>query len=63
MHPYPAWSHTVGDVEAHHRTNLKNGLSEPEAAARLAQHGPNELKKPDPTSLWRWYWSSLTTRW
>lgn len=52
MHPYPAWSHSVGDVEAHHRTNLKNGLSEPEAAARLAEHGPNALKKPDPTSLW-----------
>ena len=51
MHPYPAWSHPVAEVEAHHRTNLKNGLSEPEAAARLAQHGPNELKKPEPTSL------------
>ena len=41
----------MAEVEAHHRTNLKNGLSEPEAAARLAQHGPNELKKPEPTSL------------
>ena len=51
MHPYPAWSHTVSEVESHHRTNLKNGLSEAEAEARLAQYGPNELKKPEPTSL------------
>ena len=51
MHPYPAWSHTVDEVVTHHRTNLKNGLSEPEVEARLAQYGPNELKKPEPTSL------------
>ena len=37
MHPYPAWSHTVDEVVTHHRTNLKNGLSEPEVEARLAQ--------------------------
>jgi Ca2+-transporting ATPase len=33
-------------------TNISSGLSTDEAAARLAQHGPNELKREAKASVW-----------
>jgi len=42
------------------------GLPAPEAAQRLAAHGPNELKEAKPTSLlsiaWKKGWK-ISTRW
>eukprot|EP00204_Picochlorum_oklahomense_P004780 CAMPEP_0118805794 /NCGR_PEP_ID=MMETSP1161-20130426/28851_1 /TAXON_ID=249345 /ORGANISM="Picochlorum oklahomensis, Strain CCMP2329" /LENGTH=56 /DNA_ID=CAMNT_0006734807 /DNA_START=36 /DNA_END=203 /DNA_ORIENTATION=+ len=48
---YPAWSHDVKDVLKHHKVDAKEGLEDVEAERRLEEFGPNELKKPEPTSL------------
>ena len=40
------------DVLAHHGVrSVEDGLDDVEAKRRLEKYGPNELKKPDPTSL------------
>jgi len=48
---YPAWSHSAEEVLQHHGVDPAKGLSTKEAEKRLKEHGLNELKKPDPTSM------------
>ncbi len=48
-----AWSQAWEDVAACAGTDAAVGLTENEAAARLARFGPNELETAPPTPLWR----------
>src|SRR5690606_11675191 len=49
----PPWAESAADVAAALGTDPENGLSEEEAARRLAEHGPNELRSVPPVPLWR----------
>jgi magnesium-transporting ATPase (P-type) len=49
----PPWAVPAEQVAAALGTDPENGLSEEEAARRLAEHGPNELRSVPPVPLWR----------
>ncbi|MCX8085297.1 MAG: HAD-IC family P-type ATPase [Rhodocyclaceae bacterium] len=50
----PDW-HALSREEAlaRHQVGAEQGLSDDEAAARLAQHGPNRLPEPQPRPAWK----------
>ena len=48
-----AYRRTVDDVAAALDTDVRNGLSEDDARARLSQYGPNELAAEKPPAAWR----------
>jgi len=50
MKPQAWHAHEAAQVAAELKTDLRRGLSSGEAAKRLAQHGPNELKKEEGVS-------------
>ncbi len=41
-------------------TDVARGLTAATAAARLAEHGPNELEPPQHTSIWKLLWAGAT---
>ncbi len=47
------WREPASDVAARLATDLSTGLSAEEAAARLAEHGPNEIERSEAVPLWR----------
>jgi P-type Ca2+ transporter type 2C len=49
----PAWTRSVEEVVAATGTDPEDGLSAEEAARRLAESGPNELRSAPPVPLWR----------
>ncbi len=49
----PAWNLSPQDVTTSLGTDPAQGLSEAEAARRLAANGPNELPGKPPTPAWR----------
>jgi P-type Ca2+ transporter type 2C len=51
--PVPWHSQEITEVAAQLETRLDAGLSAAEAQARLAQHGPNELRERPPTPFWK----------
>jgi len=50
MKPQAWHAHEAAQVAAELKTDLRRGLSSGEAVKRLAQHGPNELKKEEGVS-------------
>lgn len=59
--PAEAWhSLAVPEVTQRLSTHHEDGLSTTEAAKRLAQFGPNELKEKPPTPLWRLIFEQLS---
>jgi len=44
---------TPAEVLSHFETSSKEGLSEAEAAQRLAKHGPNQLADEEEESIWQ----------
>ncbi len=52
--PQVPWhSQEIDEVAAQLETRLDAGLSTAEAQARLAEHGPNELREKPPTPFWK----------
>ncbi len=51
--PIPWHSQEITEVAAQLKTRLDAGLSVAEAQARLAEHGPNELRERPPTPFWK----------
>lgn len=49
----PAYRQSVGEVLIVLDVDARSGLSEDEAHARLARHGPNELSAEKPVPAWR----------
>jgi magnesium-transporting ATPase (P-type) len=47
------WQRDAADVAADAGTDLAQGLTAPEAGARLARHGPNELAAAEAVPTWR----------
>src|SRR5215207_7637105 len=48
----PAYGQPAAAVVAALRTDDASGLSVPEAASRLAEHGPNQITSEKPPSVW-----------
>lgn len=57
--PKPWHALSVEEVEAQLHTS-EAGLSDAEAAARLAKYGKNDLRQKKPKSVWRMIWEQLT---
>jgi Ca2+-transporting ATPase len=56
-----AWhTRTIEETLRHFAVDAALGLSKPEAARRLAEHGPNELVDRGAKSRWRILWEQLT---
>ena len=51
--PDTSYQRTVGEVVSAFRTDLRQGLTEDEARARLEQYGRNELPAEQPVPAWR----------
>ncbi|MGB8858712.1 MAG: cation-transporting P-type ATPase, partial [Ilumatobacteraceae bacterium] len=49
----PAYRHHAGEIAARLEVDPARGLSDGEAKARLAEHGPNELAAAERTPAWR----------
>lgn len=49
---YPAWAHSPEDVAAHYAVDPAQGLSDVQVEQKRREYGYNELKKPDPPSIW-----------
>ena len=49
----PAYRRSVDEVLAGLDVDARSGLSDVEAHARLARHGPNELSAVKPVPAWR----------
>jgi Ca2+-transporting ATPase len=56
-----AWHSLSVDDAMRHLDSNSSGLDSDEAAARLARHGPNRLKPPDPVSAFRILVSQLVS--
>jgi P-type Ca2+ transporter type 2C len=50
---FPAWARTPSECLAELGVSADRGLSSEEAAARLQRHGPNELERHAPPSVWK----------
>lgn len=50
--PFPAWTRSPEDVVAHHGSSVNEGLSLEAVESQRQRYGFNELKKPDPQSMW-----------
>ena len=50
--PPPAWTERIEATVGRLDTDADRGLSESDAARRLARHGPNELRSAPPESAW-----------
>ena len=55
----PVWAEDGCAVAQALSTDIQSGLTEEEAAARLASDGPNKLAEPDPVPLWKRFLSQL----
>ncbi|HEU4628591.1 MAG TPA: cation-translocating P-type ATPase [Gemmatimonadaceae bacterium] len=53
VQPTEAYRREIGEVASALATDLRRGLSEAEARARLARHGRNELQAVPPIPAWR----------
>jgi len=51
--PLPPWAVSAAAAAAAAGTDPDAGLTEGEAAARRAAHGPNELARDPPTPMWK----------
>lgn len=51
--PFPAWARTPSECLAELGVSADRGLSSEEASARLQRHGPNELERHAPPSVWK----------
>ncbi|MEX1173277.1 MAG: cation-transporting P-type ATPase, partial [Chloroflexota bacterium] len=52
-HDLEAWRQDAADVATALGTDVENGLTAAEAAARLATYGPNELRAKPVRPAWR----------
>jgi len=50
---FPSWSHSVEEVAAHHKTDLKRGLTSEQVEEQRKIYGYNELTAEEPTPLWK----------
>ncbi|TVU47493.1 hypothetical protein EJB05_07096 [Eragrostis curvula] len=50
---FPAWARTPSECLSELGVSADRGLSSDEAAARLQRHGPNELERHAPPSVWK----------
>jgi potassium/sodium efflux P-type ATPase len=57
--PVEPWLREVTDVAAELGTDVEQGLSSDEAAARLERHGPNQLDAERPVPPWRRFLSQF----
>lgn len=52
IEPYPAWARSPEDVVAHHGSSADAGLTLEAVESQRGRYGFNELKKPEPQSMW-----------
>ncbi len=57
---FQPWALPAEQVLQHLQVQATHGLTQTEAARRLAQDGPNELAEKPPEPLWQRYWGQLT---